>query len=238
MGEQGATQHIALPEAIAGMAGIVLGHLPFDLVLERLTDVTKQTVTGAYAVSVTMHDRRPVTVAASSPFAEAIDEYQYEARSGPCLEALRSGQTVVVTDQNTETRWPGYSRRAAAAGVGSSVSVPLLIEHQHVAALNIYGHQTQAFTPHAIATAEQLAVYAAVVVSNADMYLSATARAEELVEAVAGRAVIEQAKGAVMADRHCTAADAFALLIELSHQSGRKLQAVAADLVGQIGPSP
>jgi AmiR/NasT family two-component response regulator len=45
------------------------------------------------------------------------------------------------------------------------------------------------------------------------------------------RAVIEQAKGIIMGDRRCTAADAFAVLGKLSQDSGRSLRDVATVLV-------
>jgi len=45
------------------------------------------------------------------------------------------------------------------------------------------------------------------------------------------RAVIEQAKGIIMADRRCTADEAFAILAKVSQDSNRKLRDVAAALV-------
>jgi GAF domain-containing protein len=226
-----------LSEAIAAMAGIVLGE-SFDDVLARLTEVTKRTVSGAYEVSVTMHERRPATAASTASFAERVDECQYDAGDGPCLEALRAGKTVVVDNQLTESRWPEYSGCAAEAGVRSSVSVPLMVQDRHIAALNIYGDQSEAFSQDAIEAAEALAVYAAVVLANADLYLTATSRAEQMAEAMASRAVIEQAKGVLMGGRRCSADEAFAVLVKLSQQSGRKLREVAQALVDQVESAP
>lgn len=225
---------IDLSPAVASLATIVLGHESFELVIERLTEVTKQTIPGAYEVSVTMRDRNPVTVAPTGGFAAAVDQAQYDAGDGPCLHALRTGQTVVVTDQRTESRWPRYTARATEIGVRSSVSVPLQIADEHTAALNIYGKQPAAFSPDAIQAAESLAVYAAVIVSNADLYYSATTRAEQLAEAMASRAVIEQAKGVLMAGRRCTADDAFAILVSMSQRTHRKLRDVAQTIIDGI----
>lgn len=49
--------------------------------------------------------------------------------------------------------------------------------------------------------------------------------------AMATRGVIEQAKGMLMLRRHCDADEAFALLVELSQTSHRKLVDVARPLV-------
>jgi AmiR/NasT family two-component response regulator len=52
---------------------------------------------------------------------------------------------------------------------------------------------------------------------------------------LASRAEIEQAKGIVMAARHCTADEAFQHLVVLSNNSHRKLREVAGDVVRQAG---
>jgi GAF domain-containing protein len=230
-------ERIELVEAIAALAGILLGE-SFDDVLARLTEVTKRTVAGAFEVSVTMHDRRPATAASTASFAVRVDECQYDAGDGPCLDALRAGTTVVVDNQLTETRWPEYSPCAVEAGVGSSVSVPLMVEERNIAALNIYGEHPGAFEPAAVHAAEELAVYAAVVLANADLYFSAASRADQMADAMASRAIIEQAKGVVMGDRRCSAEDAFGILVKLSQQSGRKLREVAQALIDQIETVP
>lgn len=49
--------------------------------------------------------------------------------------------------------------------------------------------------------------------------------------AMATRAVIEQAKGMLMLQRHCQADEAFKVLVELSQTSHRKLHDVAEMLV-------
>jgi GAF domain-containing protein len=223
-----------LAEAVAALAGIVLGSLSFDDVLNEVVDIAKRTVDGAFEVSITVAERSPQTAASTSPFAVAVDERQYQAGYGPCLDALRHRTTVVVADQATETRWRAYTPRAVEAGVGSSVSVPLDVDDKPVGALNIYGNVPHAFSLDAIATAEQLGQYASVVLNNAGLYFSATARAEQMAEAMQTRAVIEQAKGVLMCGRRCTADDAFGVLVKLSQQSGRKLHAVAKALIDQI----
>ncbi|WP_328518312.1 ANTAR domain-containing protein [Actinoplanes sandaracinus] len=45
------------------------------------------------------------------------------------------------------------------------------------------------------------------------------------------RAVIEQAKGIIMGARHCTAAEAFAILTKLAQDTNRKLRDVALGAV-------
>ena len=64
--------------------------------------------------------------------------------------------------------------------------------------------------------AQAFAEHAALALAQAYRYNQATLQAEMLREAMRSRAVIEQAKGILMAARRCSAADAFEILVRLS----------------------
>jgi AmiR/NasT family two-component response regulator len=72
---------------------------------------------------------------------------------------------------------------------------------------------------------------AAVAMANSHLYDSQAALAHHMQTAMASRAVIEQAKGIVMGERHCSADEAFQLLVKLSQRTDRKLRDVAQALV-------
>jgi hypothetical protein len=97
------------------------------------------------------------TVAATSPAARALDEAQHEHGDGPCLAAVRSGQVVSCPDYLLEQRWPAVLREAAAAGVNSSLSVPLSVDGTVMGALNLYSRSPRAFDVPAQRTASMLA---------------------------------------------------------------------------------
>lgn len=73
--------------------------------------------------------------------------------------------------------------------------------------------------------------YAAASLSNAHLVADVAAEVEQMRQAMASRAVIEQAKGIVMGERRCSPDDAFAVLVQLSQDTNRKLRDVAAALV-------
>jgi AmiR/NasT family two-component response regulator len=54
--------------------------------------------------------------------------------------------------------------------------------------------------------------------------------------ALTSRAVIDQAKGVVMADQRCTADEAFQHLVRLSNNTHRKVREVAQAIVDQVTP--
>jgi len=57
----------------------------------------------------------------------------------------------------------------------------------------------------------------------------------QLKEALEGRALIERAKGMLMARRGCDEATAFRMLVTLSREQQRKVRAVAADFAEGVG---
>jgi AmiR/NasT family two-component response regulator len=73
-----------------------------------------------------------------------------------------------------------------------------------------------------------------VAAANAHLVASTTALAEQMKQAMATRAVIEQAKGIIMRDRSCSADEAFDALVHLSQESHLKLRDVARRLVDHV----
>ena len=221
----------AAPQALRDLSGIVLGDHCLQAVLQRASEIAQRAIRGADEVSVTMKDGQPATVASSGPLATEVDESQYAVDSGPCLQAIAEGEVVLVLDLATETRWPQYTARAIATGVGSSLSIPLPVDGAYVGALNVYSRTANAFDKTAVKVGQDLAAYAAIVLNNAGLYFTATTRADQLAQALQSRAVIDQAKGILMGARRCTADEAFQILVRLSQQSQRKLRDVAQALV-------
>jgi AmiR/NasT family two-component response regulator len=68
--------------------------------------------------------------------------------------------------------------------------------------------------------------------ANAHRYDSTTTLADHTRSVMDRRAVVDQAKGIIMAERRCTAEEAFAILAKVCEYSGREPAEVAAALVG------
>ena len=133
-----------------------------------------------------------------------LDETQYRDGFGPCLEVAQSAGTVTVPDMTAETRWPAFARQALVVGVHSSLSVALPLQEAVVGALNIYASQPAVFDQDTIEMARTFAGYAAVAIANVRLYQSTATLAEDMRRAMETRAVIEQAKGILIAQQHCT----------------------------------
>ena len=111
---------------------------------------------------VTMRGGHPAaTVASSDEFAILLGEIQYGRGEGPCLQALRTGVRVKVVDLATDDRWGEYRLHALAAGVRSSVSLPLTVNDTTIGAVNLYSRARNNFANKDIRRAEALTRQAA-----------------------------------------------------------------------------
>jgi GAF domain-containing protein len=228
-----ADQHPLDPtEAFAELGRIKLNETDLDGVLRTVADLAKRTVPGVDEASVTLvRDRHAHTAAHTGDLALTLDEWQYREGGGPCLDAAASSSMVSLADFAEERRWPRYISHALRTRVRSSLSVGLPVHEQVSGALNLYALRPAAFDDDAVVLAQTFAGYAAVALANAHLYDVSATLAQHLQAAMESRAVIEQAKGIVMADRRCTADEAFAILSKLSQDSNRKLREVATLLV-------
>jgi GAF domain-containing protein len=226
---------VGVPAALQALVGIVLGSSTLEDVLQRTCEIAKSTIPGAHEVSVTLIDQAaPRTVAFSGELALRVDESQYAAGYGPCLDAARLGVPIVVADLHHEDRWPDYVPAALESGVRASVSVPLRVDDNLIGALNVYSPEAKSLDAKAERTAVELAQHAGAVLTNANNYYRATSLAEQMQTAMQSRAVIEQAKGILMAQRRCGPEEAFDLLVRLSQESRNKLRDVAQGLVDRV----
>ena len=213
------------------LVGLLRTEETAEQTLERLATLACAAVPGAAVGSVTLwQDGQPYTVVSSDPLAEEIDTKQYEVLEGPCLDASRYGQPYLVPDMAAEQRWPVFSDVAALNGIGSSLSLPLTARGDVIGALNLYSREPHAFDG-AVEIAGQFAVQAGITIANAAVYRASRRLAEELQEAMSSRAVIEQAKGVLMAEQGCTADGAFTLLRLASQRENVKIRDIAARIV-------
>jgi GAF domain-containing protein len=229
------TGRIDARDAIADLGRISLGAESMDSVLHRIAGLAKATIPGTTEASVSLVvSDRASTPAATGQLAIDMDESQYGRGHGPCLEAAVGREIREITDAREETRWPGYARYAVERGSLSSLSVPVPVQDSVHAALNLYAVEAHAFGDDAKAVAREFASYAAAAAANMYLYESTRHLAEHLDRAMQSRAVIEQAKGILMAQRRCDAAEAFNILAAASQRSNRKLRDIAAAIVDGV----
>ena len=121
---------------------------------------------------------------ASTDQAREADREQCSFSDGPVMEAVRSGEFVLVSDLGMDRRWPGYASAAAAHGVQSLLAVPILSEGGTSAAISLYASEPHTFTSDDLVSSRN---YAREVARALRVVLRVAGRAE----ATAGLAVVQ-----------------------------------------------
>jgi hypothetical protein len=131
---------------------------------EDLARQAREGIPGCGSASVTvLHDGEARTISTSDERALAIDEEQYDGKSGPCLSAMRKREIVDVPDYTTERRWPNVTARDREIGVYSGLSLPLEDDGDVLGALDLYGDSVGAFGDSSLMLADLFTRQATVV---------------------------------------------------------------------------
>ncbi len=194
--------------------------------LDAIVSSAIGTVPGAQHASISkIKNRREVTtVASTGELSRSVDQAQYDANEGPCLDVLYQRRTVQVPDMATERQWPGFSRKASELGAGSMLSVQLFVEGDDLGALNLINESPRAFDEDSEHVGLLFASHAAVAIIGAE-------REAQFRDALALRDVIGQAMGILMERHGLTANRSFAVLVRLSQNQNRKLHDLAQQIV-------
>ncbi|SFW87445.1 GAF and ANTAR domain-containing protein [Amycolatopsis australiensis] len=227
-----------LDELTAAMADLTsaLENEPAEReILDAVCAEAVRAVPGADMASITaIRDGAPETAASTDERAVEIDRVQYAAGQGPCLRAAETGEIVRVPLATAGSVWPEFTAHARRVGVGSYLAAPLRVDESLGGALNLFGYGDHGF---AETDSRMLELYTTIVsfgLRATRRYQQARKRAAELETAMSSRAVIEQAKGILMAVHRITAGDAMKRLITESQHSNVKVRDVATRFVREL----
>ncbi len=185
-----------------------------------------------------MRRKKPTTLAISDPRVLALDEMQYGFGDGPCLTAIRELTTVHAPSLRDEHRWPLYCDAAWKEGVGSILAVPLLLEGEAAAALNMYSTQTHAFSAEDIENAEAYAGQASKALRLAVRIAQLSDDRKNLTAAMESRTTIDLALGVIMAQNRCSQDTAFKILRIASNTRNVKLREIASSILNSVSEDP
>lgn len=211
--------------ALDRLSEVLVQEEDLAVILERICRQATHAIPGADMVSVTLlTEDGPVTGAATSDDALAVDEAQYRADAGPCLQAARTSEVVHAVVTELPQRWPGFGERVAPLGIASFLSAPLHVDDDVPGSLNLCSRQADAFRALDAALLELYTTAVEAALRNARRYLRAREQADQLRQALGSRAAIDQAKGVLMAVHRVNADEAFAMLVDRSQHENVKLR--------------
>jgi GAF domain-containing protein len=224
-----------LSEGLADLSRLLVNEEPLEDTLLRVAHLACRNLGGADVAGLTLlRDGKTATAVFTDPTSPEIDTAQYRTGRGPCLDALREQRVFRIPSTRDDERWPAFSTAAYEHGIQSTISFPLRVRGNGIGALNMYSKEPSAFSHEDEQLGMPFAEQASVALANAQLYDSAYRMTQQLQEALTSRAVIDQAKGIVMARNGLGADDAFSILRRTSQDQNRKLRDVAEEMVDRV----
>jgi GAF domain-containing protein len=213
-------------DALFELSSLLLREETMHSILQRIVDLTRAAVPGSSHCGLSLLTDERVTTAAAT-YGTTLQLYgsQYANAEGPCLHAARTGEIVRVDDYGYDDRFPKFAAEALRLGINSSLSSPLVVREASIGALNIYGEDVKAFDVHRDRLAARFARQASATIANAEIHDRTVTLVTHLNDALTSRAVIDQARGILIASTGRSSDEAFELLKQRSQRENRKLRA-------------
>jgi GAF domain-containing protein len=218
--------HGPLADQLSDLARAIQQEPDVQRTLDAIVHSAVATIPGAdhASLSAVRDRRRMVTVASTGDLPRQVDDAQYLAGEGPCLDALYDRAAVQLPDLAHETRWPRFVELVRPLALGSMLAVQLYVEGDDLGGLHLQSGRAHAFTEESVHVALLFASHAAVAMAAAE-------QRENLTSALNNRDVTGQAKGILMERYKVTATQAFAMLVQISSITNRRLVDIAEELV-------
>lgn len=170
---------------------------------------------------------------------------QIHRYGGPIVDAARTGEVVRTDDLWADPRWPRLTRdnlvehapeqRSEWERLAGAVAVPGEWES---GALVLSASLAGPVDDRAVALLTRREPIVRAALGMAGSVTDTRQHAEDTLEALRARVIIEQAKGLIIAARRCSADEAWATLRRASQEFNVKLRELAAALVEHVGTAP
>lgn len=224
--------HEALVQAVGDYAQALLTDYDIGTVLYQLTDHVTA-VLGADGAGVSLGDDGAslAFVAATDGDVAELEAAQIVQAEGPCHQAYRTGELVVVADLERDDRWPAYCAAAARHGARAVLGVPMPVGDRRIGALNVYRAAAHDWVDAEVEVARALANMASGYVLNAGRLEDARVLGRQLQHALDSRVIVEQAKG-ILAERNgISPAEAFHRLRVRARSTNTRVHDLARQVV-------
>jgi GAF domain-containing protein len=224
-------------QALADAASALTGDDDVTDMLARLLDDARD-VLGAQAVGLLLLTRGDdlELLSATSHRAAELESFQIQHDSGPCVDAIRAGTTLSVTDpREIVARWPEVGPAIIAAGYSAVQAYPLRWHGRTLGAMNVFRDDAGPQDASAAATGQAFANIATIVIVQPTR-LTPQQVTERIQQALEARTIIEQAKGVLAYTEDLDMSAAYDLLRALAAERQASLTATAADVIAGARP--
>jgi GAF domain-containing protein len=236
VGPEGYAEHMEpIPQTLQAFSELdaVLDDQALLTLLRTTADRAHEVVPGLVGVSVASRDQGVTfTLVATAEEIAVLDAVQYVA-SGPCVDAMDLGHGITTSAGGLldEDRWSDFARASAAAGIRSTLTLPVFDGDDVVGTVNFYGRDNDTFLDHHDTLADIFGAWAPGAVADADMTFATRDVAEHAPELLRQSALVDTATGILAAQRGTSVADARTHLESAARRAGITVELLAAVVV-------
>ncbi|MET1064310.1 MAG: ANTAR domain-containing protein [Arthrobacter sp.] len=163
-----------------------------------------------------------------------VDDFLAGLASLTAEELSGPGRDVSCGITVNRRKQPSYDVGSTGAGSDVVVQIPLELDHENSAVVNLYSPRTRTFSPEDLAEARRFAAEASRALLLALRISQLKESRHDLATAMQSRTVIDMAIGAIMAQNRCGRDAAFKILRNTSNNRNMKIRDVAAGVVASI----
>ncbi|GAA3600403.1 GAF and ANTAR domain-containing protein [Agrococcus terreus] len=221
--------------ALVAMAGSLTEEYEVVDLLDRLTEEALELLEVDAAALVLENARGELElVASSNQQAGFVELVQLDAGDGPCIEAFRTGEPIVVPDVREEgPRWAEHRAAAEREGFRSVHAVPLRAGTRTIGSLGLFRTVPGALSEADARVARALADIGSIAILQERALRESEVVSEQLRRALDSRVAIEQAKGVVAESLGIDMDEAFRILRSHARSTNATLQDVARQVASR-----
>jgi GAF domain-containing protein len=214
---------------------IRLGDADLAVTFLQMGSKVKEIVPECTGVSLALvEDGLTRTLVATNESIAGLDAVQY-LDGGPSIEAASEARVVDANDiaALAEDKWLLFARSTAAAGVASSLTLPILAANRVLGTISLYASTPDAFQDKQQALANALDTSAENAIANADLPFDTRLAAEHGPRRLADQDDIDVALGTIVVSRDVSIATAHECLRDAAGRAGITEGQAAKGLLGR-----
>jgi GAF domain-containing protein len=239
-GQQTSRQAVLVAQSFVALADTLVDDFDVVELLDRLvTDCVNLLDVDAAAILLINTDRVLEVVASSNEASRLMEVFQVESHSGPCVEAVQTGERVSIVDPaELRRRWPAFGSAVAEGGYSAVYALPMRLRNEKIGALNLFNSGKAPLSEFDNRLAQALADVATIGILQQRTLTRASTLAEQLQLALNTRISVEQAKGVIAEYGGVDMGAAFEALRSFARNNHLKLSSVSQALISrEIQPS-
>jgi GAF domain-containing protein len=226
-------QAVQVAQSFVALADALVDDFDVVELLDRLVSSCVDMLQVDAAGILLLNRHRVLEVIASSDEASRLMEvFQLESHSGPCVEAVLTGEPVMITDPvELQRRWPSFGEAVKRVGFTAVYALPMRLRRETIGALNLFNSNQPALHEFDVKVAQAMADVATIGIVQQRSHSRTSQLAEQLQLALNSRISVEQAKGVLAEYGGADMGTAFEALRAYARDHRVKLSTVARQLV-------